>query len=139
MNLQNKVTIVLVTSPIVSHPNTELLDKVVDSFQLVQDLSSCNLLIMADGVKIGNFKPKKGSVPEVMVQNYNLYLETIKQKISESDQESIWSRTELIQIPHHVGFGHAVYHALKLCKTDYVLIVQHDHPFSCNFKYGWKH
>ena len=137
MNLQNKVTVVLVTSPIVSHPNTELIEKVVDSFKLVQDLPSCNLLIMADGVKIGNFKPKKGSVPEDMVQNYNLYLETLEQKIQESDQESMWSRTELIKLPHHVGFGHAVYHALKMCQTEYVLVVQHDHPFSCTFRYRY--
>ena len=135
MNLQDKVTIILVTSPIVSHPNCELIEKVVDSFKLVRDLSSCKLLIIADGVKIGNFKPKKGSVPEDMVENYNLYLETLQHKISKSDQESIWYRTEVIKLPHHVGFGHAVYHALKLCQTEYVLVVQHDHPFSCTFRY----
>ena len=37
-------------------------------------------------------------------------------------------------MPEHVGFGHAVYTAVQMCQTDYVMVVQHDHPFSLKFR-----
>jgi hypothetical protein len=49
--MQNKVTIVLVTSPIPSHPSTELVDGVIASFGLV-GMDKAPLIIIADGVKL---------------------------------------------------------------------------------------
>ena len=40
----------------------------------------------------------------------------------------------LYRMPEHVGFGHAVYTAVQMCQTDYVMVVQHDHPFSLKFR-----
>ena len=132
--LQDKLSIILVTSPIASHPSTELLEKVISSFELVEELSSCRLLIIGDGVKRGKFRPKRGSVTSDMIDNYRTYLANIEHMIANADGGSIWSNTTLIQMPEHVGFGHAVYHGLKMCHTEYVMVVQHDHPFSVNFR-----
>lgn len=134
--LQAKLSIVLVTSPIASHPSTELLEKVVSSFKLVPELSSCRLVIIGDGVKLGKFRPKRGSVTSEMIDNYRTYLTNIEQMIANASSDSIWSNTSLIRMPEHVGFGHAVYHGLKMCQTEYVMVVQHDHPFSLSFRYA---
>merc|ERR1712179_45359 len=109
-----------VTSPILSHPSSELMERVVSSFSLVSSLTSCHMLILADGVKCGKFRPKRGVVPQEMVTNYNLYLDRLEELVEKSDNENVWSRTKVIRMPEHLGFGHVVLHGLKLATTDYV-------------------
>ena len=134
LSLKERLTVLLVTSPIVSHPSTELLDKVVSSFQFVTDLNSCKLIILADGVKCGKFRPKRGSVTNEMFSNYSSYLDKIDEKIESAEESSLWSRTSLVRMTEHLGFGHVVYHGLRMCQTEYVMVVQHDHPFSFSFR-----
>ena len=134
LSLKERLTVLLVTSPIVSHPSTELLDKVVSSFQFVTDLNSCKLIILADGVKCGKFRPKRGSVTNEMFSNYSSYLDKIDGKIGSAEEGSLWSRTSLVRMTEHLGFGHVVYHGLRMCQTEYVMVVQHDHPFSFSFR-----
>ena len=133
MEIRDEISIILVTSPIVSHPSTELIEKVVSSFDLVQGLNTCSLIIVGDGVREGRFRPKKGSVSSEMIDNYHKYLDNLHQ-MTQENTDSIWSNTRVISMKEHVGFGHAVYHALNLCHTEYVLVVQHDHPFSLEFR-----
>ena len=135
MPLKDRLTIILVTSPVVSHPSSELLEKVVASFDLVEDLSSCSLLILADGVKLGKFRPKKGIVGSDMRDKYEEYLETLRTRAREAGPDSIWSRTQVIKMTEHLGFGHVVYYGLRHCCTEYVMVVQHDHPFSVKFRW----
>merc|ERR1719384_290133 len=104
LSLKERLTVLLVTSPIVSHPSTELLDKVVSSFQFVTDLNSCKLIILSDGVKCGKFRPKRGSVTNEMFSNYSSYLDKIDQKISEAEEDSLWSKTSLVRMSEHLGF-----------------------------------
>ena len=52
MSLKEKLSIILVTSPIVSHPSIELIGKVVSSFNLVDHLSTCSLVIGKRYVKL---------------------------------------------------------------------------------------
>ena len=56
MSLKDKLSIILVTSPIVSHPSIELIDKVVSSFNLVDHLSTCSLVIGKRYVKLSSLK-----------------------------------------------------------------------------------
>ena len=134
MALKERLTIILVTSPILSHPSTELIDRVIASFGLVKDLCSCSLLILADGVKCGKFRPKKGVVTSEMVDTYDTFLERLRVKVRDAESDSIWSRTRVIKMTEHLGFGHVVYYGLRHCQTDYVMVVQHDHPFSVSFR-----
>jgi len=41
----------LTTSPTVSNPTTDLIEKVIDSFNFGVDLIKCELIIVCDGVK----------------------------------------------------------------------------------------
>jgi len=132
-DLSDQLTVIMVTSPISSHPSTELMERVVSSFSLVPSLHSCKMLLLADGAKSGKFRPKRGSVPIEMVTNYNMYLDKIEELVHTAKENSIWSRTRVIRMPHHVGFGHAVLKGLRLATTEYVIVLQHDHPFSIGF------
>ena len=132
-SVSEKVTILMVTSPILSHPSTELLERVVSSFSLVSSLSSCQMLLLADGAKCGKFRPKRGMVPADMFTTYNLYLDRLEDLVEKADTDSIWSRTKVIRMEEHLGFGHVVLHGLRLATTEYVMVVQHDHPFSIQF------
>jgi len=134
MSLHDKLSIILVTSPIVSHPSIELIDKVISSFNLVTHLVSCSLIIVADGVKLGKFRPKRGCVTSEMIDNYHQFIQNLQNKVDASVADgNIWSRTQVVRMAEHVGFGHAVYHAVQMCQTEYVMVVQHDHPFSLEF------
>ena len=131
--VSERVTILMVTSPILSHPSTELMERVVSSFSLVSSLSSCNMLLLADGAKCGKFRPKRGMVPTDMVTNYSMYLDKLEELVENAETDSIWSRTKVIRMSEHLGFGHVVLHGLKLATTEYVMVLQHDHPFSIKF------
>jgi len=130
--ISEKISIILVTSPILVHPSTELLEKVVETFSLVEHLQRCKLLIIADGVKTGKFRPKKGQVPQDLVEKYERYLDNLD-SLSNEPSSSIWQRTSVIRLPEHRGFGHAVFEGLVLASTEYVMVVQHDHPFNTRF------
>lgn len=132
-SLGDRLTIILVTSPILSHPSTEMIEKVVDSFSLISQLSHCRLLLIADGVKTGKFRPKKGQVPPAMLTTYHQYLDNLQHLVDTTDTDSIWSRTMICRLPDHIGFGHAVLHGLNTADTEYVMVVQHDHPFTRRF------
>jgi len=133
-DLPEKLTIILVTSPILSHPSTELLEKVVATFDFVPQLCRCSLLVIADGVKVGKFRPKRGQVPEDLVVKYEDYLDNLDLLVEKASPCDIWSRTSVIRLPEHRGFGHAVLKGLELSCTEYVLVVQHDHPFTASFR-----
>ena len=132
-NIAEKLTLLMVTSPILSHPSTEMMERVVSSFSLVTSLSSCKMLILADGAKCGKFRPKRGVVPSDMVTHYNTYLDKMEELVEKADVDSIWSRTKVIRMSEHLGFGHVVLHGLRLATTEYVMVLQHDHPFSIEF------
>ena len=170
------------SGPIQSHPNTELIDKVIDSFSLVNGLADCSMIIVADGGKkseklapppspttpaplaprtaplgsplppshvkvltvfawcwwfavsrLRRYAPKRGQVPEAMLDNYAQYVGVLQDRVATAvtqHQTGLWSRTTVLALPARVGFGHAVKAGLLGCDTPYVMVVQHDHPFT---------
>ena len=58
-----------------------------------------NFRLVADGVKLGKFRPKRGSVTSQMIDNYHQFLLNLQCKVDDSvDDGSIWSRTQVIRI-----------------------------------------
>mgnify|MGYP002628555788 CR=1 FL=1 len=158
----NELGLILVTSPILAHPSTQLLQTVVDSFHQVDGLLGCRLLIVADGVKEGRFQPKKGKMPGEAITAYRSYLDRVEELCRGSEEEgskrseaellgkeegskrsedqllgkeerSMWSKARLLRLPEHRGFGHAVLGGLQELDSEYVMVVQHDHPFTAKF------
>merc|ERR1712098_154903 len=84
---------------------------------------------------MGKFRPKRGCVTSEMIDNYHQFIQNLQNKVDASVADgNIWSRTQVVRMAEHVGFGHAVYHAIQMCQTEYVMVVQHDHPFSLEFR-----
>lgn len=51
-DIEDRLSIVVVTSPLALNPDTRLIDAVINSFNLVHGLQECPLIIVADGVKL---------------------------------------------------------------------------------------
>ena len=105
-------------------------------------------MIVADGVKEGKFQPKKGKMPGEAITAYRSYLDRVEELCRGSEEEaskrsedqllgkeewSMWSKARLLRLPEHRGFGHAVLAGLQELDSEYVMVVQHDHPFTAKF------
>ena len=83
---------------------------------------------------VGTFNQEKA-----LAETFSVIMKFSRTFVSSSTREagpdSIWSRTQVIKMAEHLGFGHVVYYGLRHCRTEYVMIVQHDHPFSVKFRW----
>ena len=126
--------VVVVTSPIISHPSTALLETIFASFNLVEGLAGREVVVVADGVKgEGKYRPKRGEVPTKLVEAYAGYLDRVELLAKEAEPGSVWANTRVLRLPEHRGFGHALLAGLHEVTTEFVLVVQHDHPFTARF------
>ena len=73
--MAGELAVVVVTSPILAHPSTALLETILSSLSLVAGLEDLQVLVVADGVKEGRFRPKRGEVPGEVVAGYRAYLD----------------------------------------------------------------
>lgn len=140
--MDHRLTIVLVTSPVLSHPSTQLIDEVIASFELVSGLASCPLMIVADGVRLSTGRPRwnQGKVNEAALASYLQYLEALRSKYSPPGDGAEGcglpgrrpgSRTTVLgPLKERVSFGHALLEALGHVDTEFVMVVQHDRIFA---------
>ncbi|KAJ3057048.1 hypothetical protein HK097_001017, partial [Rhizophlyctis rosea] len=76
--LQSKVTVILTTSPIQSHPSTTIFEQVLSSLSLVPGLATCDLIVTFDGWRPGaDDKPKSGRVSAETGKNYAEYTQKV--------------------------------------------------------------
>jgi hypothetical protein len=93
--LSELVTIVVVTSPIVSHPSTELLDRCLSSlWEAWPCLQGCRIVVAADGCRLlphndNSNKPRRrrrqrvfGKADAATLQRYYTYLDTLQHERS---------------------------------------------------------
>lgn len=72
------MTIIVTTSPVQSNPSTEMLERVINSFELVPGLSSCRKVIVCDGTRISTKnKYRSGHVTETGLVAYEAYIERV--------------------------------------------------------------
>jgi hypothetical protein len=72
--LSSRLGVVIVTSVVKSHPNTELMEKVVASFKRCRGLEACRIIIVCDGARKGDkYQPKKGRATQEALTNYDEY------------------------------------------------------------------
>lgn len=139
LSIKEKLTIIITTSPIPSHPSTELLDIVFSSFRLVDGLYECRKIIIADGTidveeRLNVFSKKKpeqiksGIVSLDLRNRYHKYLLRVQEKCNSSQ----YLETELIVQPQRNGYAKNLEIALNLVTTPLVMVVQHDQIFQRN-------
>lgn len=150
-SLASSLTVILVTSPVQSHPSTELLDRVLLSLRLLfRDHSGVCCQIVCDGVQQGSKKTKRNTaLSEERIQAYIGYKQTLISRFGHTCKRcgcgclcgvraKHWSQhTPLGALDFSVselegwhGFGWALRYALTLVRTPQVLVLPHDMEFS---------
>lgn len=130
-DLHLDLTIIITTSPIKSHPSTNLLDSTINSFNLVDGLNDCRKIIMCDGWTKIVAEGQKQAIKSVVItedlkNKYLEYVENIRKK-AESNE---YKNAEIYLQEKNNGFAENVKIALyDYVRTPYVIIVQHDQEF----------
>jgi hypothetical protein len=127
----HKLTIVLTTSPIGRHPCSALLDWVIRSIHRhCRGTLHCRLLIVADGFRVVEAgqptRRKRGLVSDSQGRDYEAHKRALRHLCASGT--SPYEHAELLEQPCHRGFALGVCRALRLVRTPFVMVVQHDRP-----------
>lgn len=130
--LSSELTVILATSFTAACPATKLIEATVSSFGFVGGLSSCRLVVVADGYRVSSRRrTKAGRLLESDAAPYTAYVQALRDLAAHAPASSPWSRAHVLELPSHHGFGWAIKAALEsgLVKTPLILVVQHDRSF----------
>mmetsp|Transcript_22416 Transcript_22416/g.36112 ORF Transcript_22416/g.36112 Transcript_22416/m.36112 type:complete len:391 (+) Transcript_22416:78-1250(+) len=135
-NLEDKVTLIMATSPVKSNPSTVLLKHTMDSIRVYcKGTYKLRKIIVCDGYSTTEEKNQKGvarkgrRIAEDKVADYKEYIRRV-QELIEQKEDPAFHKAETLVLPKLHGFGLAMKEALKLVKTPYVFVAQHDRCFS---------
>ena len=134
--VSHDLTIVITTSPIPSIPSTALLEALLKSFEHVNDLHGCKVIIVCDGIGIvlsTDAKPnwKCSKVNPKHVTAYKEYTSNVERLAACLQRPS-----EALVLHDRHGCGLAVKAALDRVQTPFVMVVQHDQLFLRNVNVG---
>ena len=132
MNLTSELSILLITSPSPSIPETHLIEYVIHSLDNhLPELLYCHIHIILDGfiVSEGN-RTKKGKITPEFAEKYENYFKNIHKYIEINSSTHSY---EVTKLPIHRGFAMVVKYGLEHCSTKYCLILQHDRVFMYDF------
>jgi predicted AlkP superfamily pyrophosphatase or phosphodiesterase len=88
--LESLLSIVIVSSPCSSHPDTVLIEKAISSFSKVTGLDKCAIVIVLDGFIIRETpRPKKGQITEEMRVQYDAYHQRLSMLYGDDGRVSI--------------------------------------------------
>jgi len=130
------LTIILTTSPVRSNPSTDMIEKVLESLELVEDIQNCRIIFVFDGYKIRDDSKitsascRSGIISNSMIPLYEQYIENIRILIQSQDK---YSNSHMLILEERHGFGYAVKKGLELVDTEFVMVVQHDRTFQKPF------
>ena len=125
-DLSDQLTVIITTSPIKSHPSTVMLDTVISSLDLIAGCQSCSKIIVCDGYTVETKEAhKSGKISATTEANYLQYLQALQDKANKGD----YVNTNVVIQNQRYGFAENVNMMLKLVKTPYVMILQHDQCF----------
>ena len=113
-----KLSIVLVTSPIPSNPSTQLLDTVINSFDLIDGLEACRLIIVADGITLREGKRPLWNQGKIDQGQYQKYLQYIKALRSRYEGQGTRVAKVIGPLAKRVNFAHALLQGLEEVETD---------------------
>lgn len=130
------LTVIVQTSPIPSHPSTALLQALFRSFDLLDGLRECRILIVADGCdKIDDTNEteglKRGKVSQDSATRYHQHLQQLQQEISGSPFHVVeHGSVQLLILDTRHGSAKALQHVVNSeVSTPFVMICQHDNFF----------
>lgn len=142
--LEELLTIIVTTSPIRSHPSTELLERVFETFTMCgpEFAFKCRKLIICDGCRQRDESTSKrhtndkqsmrnGIVNNEQYINYVEFKAKLRRLCEEALPETPFYGTDVEEIDERQGYGFALRHGLRHCNitTPYVIVIQHDRTF----------
>lgn len=119
--VSSKITILVMTSPIKSHPDTKIIDQCIADMRTV--LPDCEILIGIDGVR-----PEQ----EHYRERYEQYKERLLWKCN-----NVWSNVNPVVFEEHMHQAAMTRELLRMVKTETILFVEHDTPLCPDFYYEW--
>ena len=131
------LTIVVTTSPIRSHPSTDMLETLLRTFSLVPELAPCARVIVCDGFNVTDkpqnpkYRRRRFITPEE-AGRYAAFGGRLRALLAAQEAAAPpgeLGRTRLLQLPKRAGFALALRAALRHVSTPYVMVVQHDWAF----------
>lgn len=139
--MEREISVILITSPSISNPDTYLIDTTLASLSHLIGLEAVPVYILLDGYTLHSIpQTKRGRITVAMEENYQLYYQRLVDKYvsplppgASSLSPGPSRRYHVIQCDQHYGFALAVKYGLELCHTPYALILQHDRIFTTPF------
>ncbi|AYV76136.1 MAG: hypothetical protein Terrestrivirus4_184 [Terrestrivirus sp.] len=121
------ITIIVTTSAIQSHPSTEVIDQVINSFShFTSSVNIAEIVIVCDGYNITNndndVNSKACKISQEIADNYEIYLDKLKESYP-------GPLHRIIRRKQHYGFARNLKFVLDRVMTKYVLVIQHDWEF----------
>ena len=142
--MQELLTVVVTTSPIQSHPSTEILERTFGTFHFAGlAFLKCRKIIVCDGCRIvekekevskkhanDRQKLRSGIATSRQADNYLLFKQALQQLCHDALDDSPFTNTVVKELDSRHGYGFALRHALReyVC-TPYVCVIQHDRTF----------
>lgn len=144
--LKDILTIIVTTSPIRSHPSTEVMERTFETFSFGgEEFLKCPKVIICDGLRLqdesGKVSKKHANEKQALrngiattrqAENYEEFkrrLVTLCQG-DDATRNPAFINTTVEQLTTRHGYGFALRHALQNCvTTPYVCVIQHDRTF----------
>eukprot|EP00962_Isochrysis_galbana_P016734 scaffold4799_cov115-Isochrysis_galbana.AAC.1 len=129
--IADQLTIIVTTSPIGRHPCSAMLDWVIGSIHRhCHGTIRCRMFVVADGFRVVEAgqpsRRKRGLVSESQARAYEVHKRAIRHLCASGT--SPYHHAEFLDQPCHRGFSLGVCRALRLVRTPFVMVVQHDRP-----------
>lgn len=133
--MERLLTVLVQTSPVPSHPSTALLEALFRSFDRVEGLRECRIVILCDGcdeVPAEEEGYKRGKVSADAADRYRKHLELLRSRLGQAPFLSpMGNSLEMLELPERHGSARAIAEAFRSNKvrTPFVMIAQHDNFF----------
>ena len=128
--------VIIVTSPHRSHPDTSMIDKVIDSLNLIENMKNYTLHVVYDSYNLINEKQKQntksGRISKDLADKYENFKLNMKEKYQNNNNNN--NNNNMIRYNHiilkdHNGYAMGVKIGLENCISEYCLVLQHDRAF----------
>jgi hypothetical protein len=121
-SLKDKITVLIPTSPIISHPDTSILEETISTVR--SKLPDCEIIIMFDGVRAE--QAHRGA-------NYEEYIRRVLWKCNFE-----WDNVMPIVFDQHNHQVKMTREVLKMVRTPLILFVEHDTPITPDCGFEWE-
>ncbi|KAL0487432.1 hypothetical protein AKO1_000836 [Acrasis kona] len=131
IDIADRITVVVTTSPTRSNPSIDVVKTVFDSFKKVQGVHECRKILVFDGYDIAKENQKtlfsSGRISLEEEVAYNQYKQNVMELIANDDS---FKNTEALMLTERMGYSWALKAAMKFVNTPYVFSCQHDYAFT---------